>query len=772
MDLFGGLPFHAYISRAGFTRRLRHLLALDRLLGAQLHRQQHAGGVLPDGLHHLVVHVEALDAVFHHGVVLAVAAQVDALAQLLHRVDVLHPLGIHGAQQDHALKFAHQRRAVTLFLVGADLFRAVGEGLDHVLAADGVQVVCRIAEIVLLRQPAQIVAAQAVQIPVVRHVARQIQPGVRRDGFAQHRVDAFGDVLALQHLAALAVDDLTLAVHYVVKLQHVLADGEVARLQLLLRALDGVRDHLVLDGHILLDAEGIHNRAHAIAAKEAHQVVLQADEEAACAGVALTAGAAAQLVVDAAALVALGADDEKAPRAAHSLGLLRDLFLMLLHKLGVPRAHLQDFLVGGVGVAVALDDQFLGETLLAQVGLRHVFGVAAQHDIGAAPGHVRGNRHCAELARLRDDLGLFLVVFRVQHLVPHAALFQKLAQMLALFDGDGAHQHGLALLVALQHLIDHGVKLGALRFVHNIVVVGARHGLVRGHLHHLQAVDLLELGGLGLCGARHAGQLFVHAEVVLERDGGERLALARDGDALLRLDGLVQALVVAAAQHQAARELVDDDHLAVAHHVIDVALHHAARLDGLVDVVLQRHIFAVGEVFHIEVFFGLRDAAGRKRGRLFLFVHDIVAVHLLVLLLLVVQLGYDAGLQAARELVGQLVEVGAGVALPADDERRARLVDEDGVHLVHDGVIVAALHHLLLVGDHVVAQVIEAELVVGAVGDIGGIGGLALLRRDAVHDEPDGEAQKPVHLAHPFAVALGEVIVHGDNVHAAPRKRV
>ena len=43
-------------------------------------------------------------------------------------------------------------------------------------------------------------------------------------------------------------------------------------------------------------------------AKRPHQLVVQAQVEAALAGIALAAGAAAQLVVDAAALVALGAE--------------------------------------------------------------------------------------------------------------------------------------------------------------------------------------------------------------------------------------------------------------------------------------------------------------------------------------------------------------------------------------------------------------------------------------------------------------------------------
>ena len=73
----------------------------------------------------------------------------------------------------------------------------------------------------------------------------------------------------------------------------------------------------------------------------------------------------------------------------------------------------------------------------------------------------------------------------------------------------------------------------------------------------------LELLLLGLGGAGHAGELFIHAEVVLEGDGGQRLALALHLHALLGLDGLMQAVGVAAADHQTAGELVHDDDLAV-----------------------------------------------------------------------------------------------------------------------------------------------------------------------------------------------------------------
>jgi hypothetical protein len=90
--------------------------------------------------------------------------------------------------------------------------------------------------------------------------------------------------------------------------------------------------------------------------------------------------------------------------------------------------------------------------------------------------------------------------------------------------------------------------------------------------HRFQTVDLVELVGFGVGRAGHAGQLAVHAEVVLEGDRGERLVLGLDLHAFLGLDGLVQAVGPAPAGHQAAGEFVDDDHFAVLHDVVLVAV--------------------------------------------------------------------------------------------------------------------------------------------------------------------------------------------------------
>ena len=73
---------------------------------------------------------------------------------------------------------------------------------------------------------------------------------------------------------------------------------------------------------------------------------------------------------------------------------------------------------------------------------------------------------------------------------------------------------------------------------------------------------------------------------------------------------------------------------------------------------------------------------------------------------------------------------------------------------------------------HVVAQVVEAEFVVGAVGDVCGVGLAALLIVQIVDDHAHRQPEEAVELAHPLRVALGQIIVDRDHVHAAPAERI
>ncbi len=270
-----------------------------------------------------------------------------------------------------------------------------------------------------------------------------------------------------------------------------------------------------------------------------------------------------------------------------------------------------------------------------------------------------------------------------------------------------------------------------------------------------QLVDLGELVGLGRRGAGHAGELLVEAEIVLEGDRSERDVLGLDVHVLLGLQSLVQAFRIAAARHHAAGELVDDDDFAIADDVVLVALEQLVGAQRLIDVVDQRRVAGFVE----EAFL---HQSGAAQQRLDMLVARLGQADRALLLVDVVVF--------AHELRDQRVDAGvkAGTVLrrAGNDQRRARLVDQDRVDFIDDGVGVAALDHLRHVVFHVVAQVVEAELVVGAVGDVGGVGLAALLVVEPVDDHADAHAEEIVDLPHPFRVAAGEIVVDGDDVHA------
>ena len=127
---------------------------------------------------------------------------------------------------------------------------------------------------------------------------------------------------------------------------------------------------------------------------------------------------------------------------------------------------------------------------------------------------------------------------------------------------------------------------------------------------------------------------------------------------------------------------------------------------------------------------------------------------------------HSAQRQLRNDSLHPLVLVRGLVRWAGDDQRRSRLVDQDGVHLVDDGVVVSTLHAVLDIELHVVAQIIEAELVVGSIGDVGRVGLASLVVAQVMDNDAHSQAEELVYLAHPLGVALGQVVVDRDHVDA------
>ena len=490
----------------------------------------------------------------------------------------------------------------------------------------------------------------------------------------------------------------------------------------------------------LFHAELVHYRRNPVAAEEADEVVVERYVEAAFARVALASGASAQLVVYTARLVALGADYAQAARRYNLVVLLGAYLFIFFEDFGVELR-----IVGG------------RLALLRKLVAREELRVSAEDDVRSAARHVRRDCDRAEASCLRDYRGFLVVDLRVQHVVRNLARAQQLADALRMLYRGGADQYRLPLRVVFRNLVGCRGVFFLGRLVDRVGVVLAYHRLVRRDDYDVEAVNLLEFFGLRLRSAGHARELLVHTEVVLERNRRERLVFAAYAHALLRLDRLVQAVGVAASEHQAASELVDYHYLAVLDDVVHVALEQVVRLKRLHNLVRERRVCEVGEeVRQLHDALGLRDARLGQREVALLFVH----------------LEVRALDQLARHGVGDAVGLRVVLRRAGDDERRPRLVYQYRVDLVDDAVVVSALHLLRLLYRHVVTQVVEAELAVRAVGYVAAVGVKTRILGHKGRNDADRQPHAAVDRPHPLRVARGEVVVDRDDVDARPRHRV
>ena len=490
-------------------------------------------GAVVDGIDHVVEELDTLEFEDEERVLLLVAGVVHAVLEFVEQAQVLFPGIIYGMQNHHLVESRHDAvrlGLVSLLQVGRHVV-ASSSGLDghhdvlvhlslralvdhfHHAVGIGCHDVCLLLEAekyLLIGVLGQIVEFRILELLCrERHFHGQnLQealaasfPVVVFDDVAyaipDHVADIHAQTLTEEGMAALLVDDGTLFVHYIVVLEQTLADAEVILLDLFLRILDAAGNHRVLYHLAFLETETVHDACDTLAGKKTHQLVLERNEEHAAARVSLSARTSTQLAVHTAAFVALRANDGKSAGGFH------------------------------------FGREFNVSTTAGHVGGD---GDRTEHTFLGLPVHHDGS--LAALSGQCHDICLLLMEFGVQHLMRNLAHLQHLAQHFRDFHAGGTHQHRSAAVSHLLHLLDDGLVLLALRLIDTVVHVGAYNRAVGGHLHHVELVDIPELAGLGDCRTGHTSQLMIHAEVILQRNGGIRLRGCLHRHVLLGLDVL------------------------------------------------------------------------------------------------------------------------------------------------------------------------------------------------------------------------------------------
>ena len=285
-------------------------LGVDLFLSAQLHARQERYRVVLDAIEHRREQLERFALVLLLRVLLRIAAQVNALPQIVHRGQMLAPVRIELLQHHGLFEMSHDRRAVLLHLCFVRLSDLGEHSLAHIFFVE-----------ILVLSPSSLdvdgdreISADRLDEPVnIPHFLDALRRDETIDqaihDFVANARDGIADILCRHDSGALLIDHLALIVRDVVVLEQVLTSIEVVRFDFALRALDCFLSiRLSMTSPSFMPA--VCSRAWcARIAEDAHEVVFERKIEAARAGVALTTRAAAQLIVDAARLVAFGADD-------------------------------------------------------------------------------------------------------------------------------------------------------------------------------------------------------------------------------------------------------------------------------------------------------------------------------------------------------------------------------------------------------------------------------------------------------------------------------
>ena len=320
--------------------------------------------------------------------------------------------------------------------------------------------------------------------------------------------------------------------------------------------------------------------------------------------------------------------------------------------------------------------------------------------------------------------------------------------------------------------IDNRFKLALFGFIYNVGVVNPYHRLVCRDNYNVQLVYLPEFVFLGGGCTGHTGKLFIKSEIVLEGDGCNRLGFVCNLYPLFCLYRLMKSGVIPSAVHKSSGELINNNDLAVFNNVVNILFHNAVGFDRLIYMVQQGDVVGVHKVFHAEICLRSGNARLCKSGCLCLFVNDIVAAVDSVGILLGLQLNNNVLFKRLCKPVRLHIHIRGFLALTRYDKGSSCLVDKDRVHLVHNGESMTALNLVLFVYNPVVAQVVESELVVCAVGDIAVIGFAALGIVLGVKYYADGKSQKSVDPAHLLRLEFCKIVVYGYNMNSLARKGV
>ena len=243
----------------------------------------------------------------------------------------------------------------------------------------------------------------------------------------------------------------------------------------------------------------------------------------------------------------------------------------------------------------------------------------------------------------------------------------------------------------------------------------------------------------------------------MERDSCNCLALTFQLDMFLCFNRLVQSVRIPATIHQASCEFIHDDDLAVLDDVILITEEDKMSFQCLVERIKKDRIIQGKQALDFEELFDFLDARFRPNKELFIL---LVAGEINTLL------------EILHGFEHLHIHEGVVFCRGGDNQRGSRLINQNGVHFIDDAEIQPLLSLDVVLPYHVVAQVIEAELIVRAIHDVCLITEEAFPFSKRSDNQTCGQSKERVEFSHLFPIATCEVIIDRNNMNLVAVNRV
>ena len=271
------------------------------------------------------------------------------------------------------------------------------------------------------------------------------------------------------------------------------------------------------------------------------------------------------------------------------------------------------------------------------------------------------------------------------------ALLKHTAEFLGSLDRDRTYQHRLSRCVRFLNLVADCEKFLFLGLVYRIMQVLTDNRLIGRNLHNVHSIDCPELFFLSQCRTGHTGFFIIFIEEILERDICKSLAFPFYFYVLFCLNCLMKSIRVTTTWHNTSGKLINDKYLVIFYHIILIAEHQVIGAKCQLHIVLNLQILRICQVLDLEELLYLLDTISCQMNDLIFLIDDEVSGLLDLLTHDGIHLGkFLACLTTGQRMchiIAQLIKLSGFSALTRDDQRSSRLIDQNRVNLVDDGIM-------------------------------------------------------------------------------------